>query len=97
MEILQQFAPMVLIFVAFYFLMIRPQINKQKKEKLFQNSLKPGQRIVTTSGIHGRVFSIEKDGIVIETLSGKLKFELAAVSRELTLNRYPEDKKEENK
>ena len=46
-----------------------------------------------TSGIHGRVFAIESDGVIIETLSGKLKFELAAVSREMTLSRYPEEKK----
>lgn len=94
MEILQQFAPMLLIFVAFYFLMIRPQLTKQKREKSFQESLKPGMRVVTTSGLHGRVFAIENDGIIIETLSGKLKFELAAISRELTINRFPEAKED---
>lgn len=94
MEIVQQFAPMLLIFVAFYFLMIRPQLTKQKKEKSFQESLKTGMRVVTTSGIHGRVSSIETDAVIIETLSGKLKFELAAISRELTLSRYPEGKEE---
>lgn len=94
MEILQQFAPMLLIFVAFYFLMIRPQLTKQKREKSFQESLKPGMRVVTTSGLHGRVFAIENDGIIIETLSGKLKFELAAISRELTINRFPEVKED---
>lgn len=93
MEQLQQFAPMILIFVAFYFLMIRPQMTKQKKEKAFQESLKAGMRVVTTSGLHGRIFAIESDGVVIETLSGKLKFEAAAISRELTLNRFPEEKK----
>lgn len=93
MEQLQQFAPMILIFVAFYFLMIRPQMTKQKKEKAFQESLKAGMRVVTTSGLHGRIFAVENDGVVIETLSGKLKFEFAAISRELTLNRFPEEKK----
>lgn len=93
MEQLQQFAPMILIFVVFYFLMIRPQMTKQKKEKAFQESLKAGMRVVTTSGLHGRIFAVESDGVVIETLSGKLKFEFAAISRELTLNRFPEEKK----
>lgn len=92
MEILKEFAPMIVIFVAFYFFMIRPQMVKQKKEKAFQESLKPGVRVVTTSGIHGRIFAIENDEVIIETLSGKLKFELAAVSRDLTLRRYPEEK-----
>lgn len=90
MEIVQQFAPMLLIFVAFYFLMIRPQMTKQKKEKTFQENLKVGMKVVTTSGLHGRVFSIESNGVVIETLSGKQKYELAAISRELTQSRYPE-------
>lgn len=97
MEILQQFAPMLLIFVAFYFLMIRPQLSKQKKEKSFQENLKVGMRIVTTSGLHGRIFAIENDGIIIETLSGKLKFEPAAISRDLTLSRFPESKEENKK
>lgn len=95
MDILQQFAPMLLIFVAFYFLMIRPQLTKQKKEKSFQESLKSGMRVVTTSGMHGRIFSVEADNsVIIETLSGKLKFEAVAISRELTLSRYPENKEE---
>lgn len=94
MEILQQLAPMLLIFVAFYFLMIRPQLTKQKKEKSFQESLKVGRKVVTTSGIHGRIFAIENGTVIVETLSGKLKFESAAISRDLTLNRYPDENKD---
>lgn len=85
---------MGLMFVAFYFLMIRPQMKKQKQEKNFQESLKVGRRVVTTSGMHGRIAQVQEDGFVIETLSGKLKFEKAAVSRELTLARFPEGKEE---
>ena len=80
-------SPMMLImmgvmFVGFYFLMIRPQQAKQKKEKTFQENLKVGTRVVLTSGLHGRIAQVQDDGFVIETLSGKLKFEKAAVSRE---------------
>lgn len=92
-QVIQQLAPMLLILVAFYFLMIRPQINKQKKEKSFQENLKIGMKVVTTSGLHGRVFAIEDNSVIIETLSGKLKFELAAISRDLTLNKYPNEEK----
>lgn len=81
---------MVLMFAGFYFLMIRPQMRKQKQEKSFQESLKVGQRIVTTSGLHGRIAQIMEDGVVVETLSGKLKFEKAAISREFTAQRFPE-------
>ena len=68
-------APMLVMFVAFYFLMIRPQMTKAKKEKTFQESLKVGTRVVTTSGIHGRIAAIADDGVVVETMSGKIKFE----------------------
>ncbi|MEI7486883.1 MAG: preprotein translocase subunit YajC [Chryseobacterium sp.] len=88
-------SPMMLImmgvmFVGFYFLMIRPQQAKQKKEKTFQENLKVGTRVVLTSGLHGRIAQVQDDGFVIETLSGKLKFEKAAVSREFTETRFGE-------
>ncbi|ASK30794.1 preprotein translocase subunit YajC [Chryseobacterium sp. T16E-39] len=81
---------MGVMFVGFYFLMIRPQMRKQKQEKTFQENLKVGSRVVLTSGLHGRIAQIQDDGFVIETLSGKLKFEKAAVSREFTDNRFGE-------
>jgi len=79
---------MGVMFVGFYFLMIRPQQAKQKKEKNFQENLKVGTRVVLTSGLHGRIAQVQDDGFVIETLSGKLKFEKAAVSREFTETRF---------
>ena len=82
---------MGLMFVGFYFLMIRPQMKKSKQEKTFQSDLKVGSRIVTTSGMHGKIFQIQDDGVVIETLSGQLKFEKAAISREFTQQRFPDN------
>lgn len=82
------------MFVGFYFLMIRPQMNKAKKEKRFQEDLKVGSRVVLTSGLHGRIAQIQEDGVVVETLSGKLKFEKAAISREFTAQRFPETEPE---
>ncbi|MNY33248.1 preprotein translocase subunit YajC [compost metagenome] len=79
-----------LMVVGFYFLMIRPQMKKQKQEKNFQESLKPGAKVITTSGMHGTIFSISDDGVVLETLSGKLKFEKAAISKDFTAARFPE-------
>ena len=81
---------LVVIFGFMYFLMIRPQMKKQKQEKTFQEALKPGAKVVTTSGMHGTIFSINEDGVVLETLSGKLKFEKAAISRDFTIARFPE-------
>jgi preprotein translocase subunit YajC len=83
---------MAAMFVGFYFLMIRPQVKKQNQEKKFQENLKIGQRVVTTSGIHARIAQIMDDGIILENLSGKLKFEKTAISREYTQTRFPDEK-----
>jgi preprotein translocase subunit YajC len=52
---LLQFAPLVLIFVVFYFLLIRPQQAQQKKLKARLSSIKRGDRVVTAGGIVGLV------------------------------------------
>lgn len=88
---------MGVMFVGFYFLMIRPQMKKQKQEKNFQENLKVGTRVVLTSGLHGRIAQVQDDGFVIETLSGKLKFEKAAVSREMTESRFGDKAKTTDK
>jgi len=79
---------MIAMMVGFYFLMIRPQMRKQKQEKQFQESLKPGTKVVLTSGLHGKVVSVADDGVVIETMSGKLKFEKSSISRDFTQARF---------
>ncbi len=80
-----------LMFVVMFFFMIRPQMQKQKKEKKFQEELKKGDRVVTTSGIHGKVAEISADIVTIETAAGKIRFERTAISNELTKQRYGEE------
>nr|WP_297308828.1 preprotein translocase subunit YajC [uncultured Flavobacterium sp.] len=84
MENIQQFLPLILMFAVLYFLMIRPQQKRIKNEKQFEAALKVGDKIVTKSGIHGRVSELEADTIIIETMAGKLKIERNAVSIELS-------------
>ena len=67
-----------------YFLMIRPQQKKQKLEKEFEKELKVGDRIITKSGIHGKIAEMAEDTLVIETMAGKLKMERSAISLELS-------------
>lgn len=81
---------MGVMFVGFYFLMIRPQMKKQKQEKTFQETIKVGSRVVMTSGIQGRIAQVMEDGVIIETMAGKIKFEKAAISREFTQQRFPD-------
>ncbi|AWU43641.1 preprotein translocase subunit YajC [Blattabacterium sp. (Cryptocercus kyebangensis)] len=77
-----------LIFIVFYFFMIRPQLRKQKIEKKFQENLKKGIYIVTNSGLHGRIIDISNHFCILETITGKIKFEKNAISKELTQLRY---------
>ena len=50
-----QFIPLILIFVIFYFFLIRPQQKKAKQHKLMITALKRGDNVVTSGGIHGKV------------------------------------------
>ena len=84
MEQLSQFLPFLLMFVVVYFFMIRPQQKKAKQEKEFEAGLKVGDKIITKSGLHGKVSEIAETTVVIETMSGKLKMECSAISIELT-------------
>ncbi len=86
MEALNQFLPLILIFVVAYFFMIRPQVKRQKDEKKFVQELKRGDRVITKSGLHGKVleFGDENKSVVIETMAGKLKFDKSAISHELS-------------
>lgn len=80
---------MSLMIIVFYFFMIRPQRKKQKEEQQFQINLKKGDKIVTISGVHGKILEINTDSVIIETYSGKIKFERTAISKDLSINRYP--------
>lgn len=90
------FAPYLLIIVIFYFLIIRPQAKRRKEEKEFAESLKVGDRVITSSGIHGKVnqLNTDKGTVMIETAAGKILFERTAISAEMTakLNKSADSK-----
>lgn len=82
---LMSMLPFAAMLIVLYFFMIRPQMTRQKKEKAFQAEIKKGSKVVTSSGIHGRISEINNDGtIIVETGAGKIRFERAAISMELT-------------
>jgi len=56
-----QFVPLILIFVIFYFFLIRPQQKKVKEHKLMVGALKRGDEVITSGGIVGRVEKILGD------------------------------------
>lgn len=61
-----QFVPMILIFVVFYFLLIRPQRKKDKEAKAMLDNLKVGDRICTIGGIYATIVRIKDDVLTIE-------------------------------
>ena len=79
----QQLIMFGLIAVVFYFFMIRPQMKKQKDQKKYVEELKKGDKIVTTAGIHGRIFEVADTTFLIEVEGGtKIRFDKSAVSLE---------------
>ncbi len=69
------FLPLIIIFVIFYLLLILPQQRKQKKHKEMIASLRPGDRVVTSSGIHGEIKKI-KDRTIILKIADKVEIEI---------------------
>lgn len=76
--------PFALMFVVLYLFMIRPQMKKQKNEKKFQAGIGKGSKVVTTSGIHGKIVEISDATVVIETGAGKIKFEKSSLSMDMS-------------
>jgi preprotein translocase subunit YajC len=74
----------VLMFVVMYFFMIMPQQKRAKKEKEFEKGLKVGDKIITKSGLHGKISELAETTVVVETMSGKLKMERSAISLEMS-------------
>ena len=73
----------IAILGVFYFFMIRPQQQKQKKAKNFRSELKKGQSIVTIGGVHGRIAEVQENVVIIDIEKGaKLRVDKAAISYE---------------
>ena len=74
----------LLMFVIFYFFIFRQQQKRAKQEKEFETALKVGDKVITKSGLHGKIAEIAETTVVIETMAGKLKMERSAISMELS-------------
>ncbi|MCL7986459.1 preprotein translocase subunit YajC [Sphingobacterium sp. lm-10] len=95
---LSMFLPMILIFVVFYFFMIRPQMKKQKDHKKYIQELGVNAKIVTTAGIHGRIVEVGETSFLVDVGSGvKIRFDKSAVSLDASkaLNVEKVEKKEQ--
>ena len=76
---------MVGMLVVFYFFIFRPQQKKQKDQKSFITDIKKGDNIVTIGGIHGKIFELSDDTLILEVEKGaKIKLEKSSISLEAT-------------
>lgn len=70
------FLPLVLLFVVFYFLLIRPQQKRAKQQKQFLENLKKGDDVVTSGGLYGKITGITDTTVTIE-IAEKVRVKVA--------------------
>ena len=69
-SMLASFIPLILIFLIFYFLLIRPQQKKQKEHKILLDSIQRGDEILSSGGILGKVLKVDNDKLTVEISKG---------------------------
>jgi len=80
MDMLITLAPIILMFVIFYFLLIRPQQKRQREVGEMQAALEKGDEIITIGGFHATIHAIDEDTVILVTEEGtKLTYDRAAV------------------
>ncbi len=85
------FAPMILVFLIFYLLLIRPQAKQQKKHRQMLSQVQRGDEVVTSSGIHGKIASVADDLVTLEIAENvRIRMDKKQVAG---LKNSPEEKK----
>ncbi len=78
---IMQFLPLVVIMVAFYFILLRPQQKRQKEHKAMIEALKKGDEVVTGGGVLGRIVEVGDNFVSLEVADKvEIKVQKAAVS-----------------
>ncbi|MGE8000477.1 preprotein translocase subunit YajC [Lysinibacillus sp. NPDC093190] len=79
---LLQFAPILLMFVAMWFILIRPAKKRQQETQSMQSNLQRGDKVITIGGLHGEVDSIEDTTITLKIADNvRVKFDRQAIGR----------------
>lgn len=78
-EMLMQFLPLIVMFVIFWFLLIRPQQKRAKAHKQMLAELKRGDHVMTSSGILGRILEIDDEQVLLESGESKLRVSRGAI------------------
>jgi preprotein translocase subunit YajC len=92
------FVPLILMFVIFYFLLIRPQQKKTKEHKQMIDNLKTGDRIITSGGLHGRITGVSESALTVEIAEKvRVKVNRASVSALMQASSPPAPAKKDKK
>lgn len=84
MSQLSSMLPLVLMFVALYFIMIRPQMKRQKEHRAMVEALAKGDEVATAGGLLGRVVDLDEQNLFVEIASGvKVQLQRQAVTQVL--------------
>jgi len=79
--LIMNFAPLILIFIIFYFLLIRPQQKKAKEMKNMLDNIKKGDKVITAGGLYGVVESVETNTVVLKVAENvRVKFTKSAIA-----------------
>lgn len=78
---LQLIIMMILLFIIMYLIIIRPQQKKQKEHEALIRSLKPGDKVVTSSGIYGVILTLKEQTLTLRTGEAKIEILRSAVAQ----------------
>jgi preprotein translocase subunit YajC len=82
---LTNLAPLAVLFVAMYFLMIRPQQKRQRATRAMLAELSKGDDVVTIGGLHGRVYAVADDHVDLQVTDDVvLRFQRSAIARKVS-------------
>ena len=93
--ILSFLPPLIIMFLIFYFVLIRPEQKKQAKAREMLNELKEGDNVVTLSGIHGTIKKLKDDVVTLQVADNvRIKIERSAIGKVKSAAGGGEGKKE---
>ena len=70
---LMSFAPILVMFAIFYFILIRPQVKKQKEQQAMLQRLGKGDEVITRGGLIGKITGVSDDGVLVVELQEKVR------------------------
>jgi preprotein translocase subunit YajC len=73
MQGMMSFAPILVMFAIFYFILIRPQVRKQKEHQAMLQKLGKGDEVITRGGLIGKITGVSDDGVIVLELQEKVR------------------------